>query len=174
MWQKQRKLTITEPCLNPEFLQEQLRNDSARKICVFLHGLMTWKVMPRNVWNDIVSCETGRLHNSTKYQLHALRTIISKKKNWNPWENYQKYALKLFWNVFSWNALDDLIFYGQWISLHDRSQNGPEPVTNDYLVWYLTYITHVNTNSIVMCVILQNNAGWDCFKTQIFAGDLED
>ena len=27
----------------------------ARKICVFLRGLMTWKVMPRNVWNDIVS-----------------------------------------------------------------------------------------------------------------------
>ena len=33
---------------------------------------------------------------STKCQLHALMTIISKKKNWNPWENCQKYALKLF------------------------------------------------------------------------------
>ena len=28
--------------------------------------------MPRNVWNDIVSWQTGRLNNSTKYQLHAL------------------------------------------------------------------------------------------------------
>ena len=46
--------------------------------------------MPRNVWNDIVSWQTGRLNNSTKYQLHALTTIISKKKNWNPWENCQK------------------------------------------------------------------------------------
>ena len=26
---------------------------------------------------------------------------------------------------------------------------------------------HVNTNSIVMWVILLNNAGWDCFKTPI-------
>ena len=26
-------------------------------------------------------------------------------------------------------------------------------------------ITHVNTDNIVMCVILQNNAGWNCFKT---------
>ena len=42
-------LTITEPCLNPEFLQEQLRNYHARKICVFFRGLVTWKVMPRNV-----------------------------------------------------------------------------------------------------------------------------
>ena len=32
----------------------------------------------------------------------------------------------------------------------------------------------MNTNSIVMWVILQNNAGWDCFKTPIFSGDLED
>ena len=32
----------------------------------------------------------------------------------------------------------------------------------------------MNTNSIAMWVILQNNAGWDCFKTPIFAGDLED
>ena len=40
--------------------------------------------------------ETKRLNNSTKYQLHALMTITSKKKNRNPWENCQKYALTLF------------------------------------------------------------------------------
>ena len=39
------------------------------------------KVMRRNVWNDTVSWQTGRLNNSTKYLLHALMTIISKKKN---------------------------------------------------------------------------------------------
>ena len=33
------------------------------------------------VWNDIVSWRTKRLNNSTKYQLHALTTIISKKKS---------------------------------------------------------------------------------------------
>ena len=73
-------LTITEPCLNPEFPQEQLKNYHARKICVFLRGPTTWKVMPRSVWNDIVSWQTGRLNNSTKYQLHALMTIILKRK----------------------------------------------------------------------------------------------
>ena len=36
---------------------------------------MTWLVMQRSVWNDIVSWRTRRLSNSTKYQLHALMTI---------------------------------------------------------------------------------------------------
>ena len=45
--------------------------------------------MRRNVWNDIVSWQTGRLNNSTEYQFHVLMTIISKKKNGNPWENVQ-------------------------------------------------------------------------------------
>ena len=45
------------------------------------HGPMIWKVMPRNAWNDIVSWRTKRLNNSTKYQLHAMMTITSKKKN---------------------------------------------------------------------------------------------
>ena len=65
-------------------------------------------------------------------------TITSKKKNWNPWENCQKYALILFWNVYIWHVLDDPIFYGQWTNLHDRSLNGPKHVTTDYLVWSLT------------------------------------
>ena len=50
------------------------------KILVFLRGLMIWKVMPRNVWNDIVSWQTRRLNNSTTYLFRALMTIISKKK----------------------------------------------------------------------------------------------
>ena len=56
-----------------------------------------------------------QLNNSTKYQLHALTTIISKK----------------IWNVYTWHVLDDPIFCGQWKNLHDRSQNGPKHVTND-------------------------------------------
>ena len=130
---------------------------------VLWHG----KVMPRNVWNDNVSWQTRRLNNSTKYQLHALTTIISKKKNWNPWENCQRYVLKLFWNACTWHVLDDPIFCGQWTNLRDRSQNEPKRVTNDYLVWSLTFIILVITNNIVMWETLQNNADWDCFKTPI-------
>ena len=36
--------------------------------------------MRRNVWSDIVSWQTGRLNNSTKYLLHASMTTTSKKE----------------------------------------------------------------------------------------------
>ena len=58
----------------------RIENYHARKICVFLRGPTIWKVMPRNVWNDIVSWRTRRLSNSTKYLLHALMTIIQKRR----------------------------------------------------------------------------------------------
>ena len=50
------------------------------KIFVFLHGLMTWLVMQRSGWNDIVSWQTKRLSSSTKCLLHASMTATSKKK----------------------------------------------------------------------------------------------
>ena len=56
------------------------RNYHSLKIFVFHHGLMTWLVMQRNVWNDIVSWQTRRQNNSTKYLLHASMTTTSKKK----------------------------------------------------------------------------------------------
>ena len=94
-------------------------------------------------------------------------TTTSKKKKWNMLENCHKYAPKLFWNAYIWNVLGDLIFCGQWINLRDRLRNWPKPVTNAWIDWHHTFITHVKTNSIAMWVILQNNAGWDCFKTPI-------
>ena len=56
------------------------RNYHSLKIFVFLHGLTTWLVMQRSVWNDIVSWRTRRLSNSTKYLLHASMTTTSNKK----------------------------------------------------------------------------------------------
>ena len=80
--------------------------------------------------------------NSTRYPLHhALTTIISKKTNWNPWENYQKYVLKLLWNAYTWHVLEDLIFYGQSTNLHDRSQNGPK-ACDKRLARLISYINH--------------------------------
>ena len=70
------------------------------------------------------------LNNSIKYPLHASMTITSKKKKQNLLENCQIHALKLFSNAYTWQELDDLMFYGQQISSHDPSQNGPRPVTN--------------------------------------------
>ena len=66
------------------------------KIFVFLHGLMIWLVMQESVWNDIVSWQTRRFSNSTKYLLHASMTTTSKKKKQNLLKNCQIHALKLF------------------------------------------------------------------------------
>ena len=55
----------------------------------------------------------------------------------------------------------------QWTILHDRLRNGPKPVTNAWIDWFLTFITHVKINSIVMWGILLSNADWDCFRTPI-------
>ena len=77
----------------PNFCGREYINYHSLKIFVFLHGLMTWL--------------------ATKYPLHASMTITSKKKNWNLLDNCHMYALKLCWNDFIWQELDNLIFYGQ-------------------------------------------------------------
>ena len=117
-------------------------------------------------------CELAneQLSNFSKFQLHALMTINSKKNNWDLWESCQKYDLKLSWNVYIWHTLVDLILCGQSTNLHDQSQNGPKPVTNAWIDWSLTFISQVNTNSIVMWVIPPSNADWDCFKTLTLPG----
>ena len=118
--------------------------------------------MPRNVWNDIVSWQTRRLNNSTKYLHHASMTTTSKKKKWNLLENCHMYALKMFRNSYIWNVLDDLTFYSQRTNLQDRLQNGPKlPESIDFI--YSSYVWI--QNNIVVWVILPSNADWDCFKT---------
>ena len=163
---------MTEPCLNREFPRGELKNLHTPRIFVFLRGPMIWKVMPRNVWNDIVSWQTRRLNNSTKYPLHASMTNTWKGRNWNPLENCHKCALKLFWSAYTWHVWDDLIFYGQWISLQDRLRNGPELVRNAWIVWYPTFITLVK----IFCYV--GNTAKQCrlglFQHSDFAGDLED
>ena len=47
----------------------ELENYHSLKILVFLHGRMTWWVMQRNVWNDIVSWS-----NKTTQQLYKVST----------------------------------------------------------------------------------------------------
>ena len=61
-------------------ISAESREITIPSIFVFLHGLMTWMVMQRSVWNDIVSWQTRRLNNSPKYLLHASITTTSKKK----------------------------------------------------------------------------------------------
>ena len=68
-------------------------------------------------------------------------------------------------NAYTWHELEDQIFFGQWINLHGRLQNGPELVTNAWIVWFLAHITQVNLSNIVKWEALLNNVDWDCFRT---------
>ena len=69
--------------------------------------------MQRDAWKDIANWRTKLLNHYTKSQLHELRTINSKKKKWDLWENCEKYAHNFFENVCAWQELLDLIFHGQ-------------------------------------------------------------
>ena len=107
--------TITEPCLNREFPRVKLKNFHTRKIFESLHGLILWKVMPRNVWSDIVSWQK-----KTTQQLYKVSTPciddhhFKEEEMKSVGELSQVHALKLFWNGYIWHVLDDLIFYVQW------------------------------------------------------------
>ena len=165
--------TITEPCLNPQFPQEQRKNYHARKISVLLRGPMTWKVMPRNVWKDIVSWRTKRLNNFTKYQLHALTTIIS-KKNWNPWENCQtvcsQIGIKFFYLArfgrpdILWSVNNLARSITKWTKACDKR-----------LSRLISYIHHTSEYKQYCHV---GNTATQCrlglFQDSDFAGDLED
>ena len=90
--------TIVELCLNPISLHEQRNSHHIfRNLAqVFLHGPMIWKVMQRNVWNDITNWPTEQLNRNMKSQLHALTTINLGKKKWDALENCQNFAHNLF------------------------------------------------------------------------------
>ena len=57
--------------------------------------------------------------------------------------------------------------HGQWINLLVLPHNGPNLATNNFLVWSLTFITHVNIDNDVMWETLHNSVGMDYFKTLI-------
>ena len=126
---------------------------------------MTWKVMPRNVWNDIVILQTGRLNNSTKYLLHASMTTTSKKKKWNLLENCHKYAPKLFWNAYTWHVLGALIFLWSVTKLA-RSATKWTQACDRRLSRLISYIHHTSEYK-QYCHVgnTANSADWDCFKT---------
>ena len=159
-WRVQKNVRITK------FLLEQLKNfQGGRNLTQKLsRGLTTWQVLRKSALKDVVSWRTRRHGSCTKSQLCAWMITISWKRNWNQLENCRKYAHKLSWNACTWHELVDLTFYGQWINLHDRLQNGPKLVTNAWIDLFHTFIAHVNTDNIVMWVILLNNADWDCCK----------
>ena len=112
-------LTITEPCLNLEFPRGELKNCQ----CSENLRITSWSYDMEGHAKKCVEryCELANkttLNNFTKYQLHALTTIITKKKNWNRvrivnsmlsncssnLENQHDFLTTFFWAVLNVNA----------------------------------------------------------------------
>ena len=71
--------------------------------------------MPRNVWNDIVSCELAK---KTTQQLYKGSTPCIDDHHFKEEElksvgNLSKVRCQIVLKCFTWHVLDDLIFYGQ-------------------------------------------------------------
>ena len=121
---------------------------------------MTWLVMQRSVWNDIVSWQTRRLNNSTKYLLLASMTTTSKKKKLS--QVRSQIVLKCFFLarigrldiLWSVNKLARSIT--KWTKACDKRLNRLISFFH-HTCEYKQYC-HVG--------ILPNNADWDCFKIQ--------
>ena len=111
---------------------------------------MTWKVTPRNVWNDIVSWRTK--FNSTLQRINSM--------HWRP--SFQRRSEMFILGTY-WTTRYSVVIEQTCTIDHKMDQSMWQTI---YLVWSLAFM-HVNTNSIVMWVTLQNNAYWDWFKTPI-------
>ena len=118
------------------------KNHHTPQIFVFLHGLMIWNVMQRNVWSDIASHQ-----NKTFQQFYKTCTPCIDEHHFKEEEN------AVCWIIVTSN--------GRRRNLHDRPQKGPKLVTNAWIDWYHTFITHVNTNSFALWTTPQNNADCD-------------
>ena len=123
------------------------------------------------------SCEEMRgailceLANKTTQQLYKVSTPCIDDHHFKEEEmesvgELSQVCSQIVLKCFSWHELEDLIFYCQWSKL-------PVDCKMDQSLWQtpesigILYSSHMWKNSIVMWVILQDNAGWDCFKTPI-------
>ena len=78
-----------------------------------LRGPETWKDMPKNALGDITSWQTKRQSSFTQFQVPAWMITISKRRNLNQLEMYQKCARNYSSNACTWHELVDPTFHGQ-------------------------------------------------------------
>ena len=130
------------------------------------------------VWNDFANWWTENNSTATQSRNSSMpwRPSIYRKKKWDLLESCQKFGSRIVPRLFAiWQRFGRTRHcMDPWTNLHMPSPNGPEHATNVWHVWSRTFITYINSNNIVMRETQHNNAGWDCFRTLAFAGDLED
>ena len=163
-------LINTEKCSNQEFLLEQLED---------YHGGKNLTQKTEAWSNDMEGhaqkcveryCELAdkRTAVSTKSQSPCLDGHHLKKEALEPVGELSKVcSQKLSFNACTWHVFVDLTFFGQRTNLLDQSPNGPQLVTNDWIVWFHTFTTQVTTDNGVMWETRLSNVDWVYSKTQI-------
>ena len=123
--------------------------------------------MPRHVWDDIVSWQAGRLHNSTistpclddhHFNEEELKSVGKLSKVCS------QIGLKCFFHGTYWKTG----FFLLSVNKLARSITKWTKACDKRLNRLISYIHHTcEYKRVVKWVILHNNAGWHCFKTQI-------
>ena len=132
--------------------------------------------MPRNVWSDIVSWQTRRLNNSTKYLLHALMTISFQRRRIEIRGRIVKSIVSNCSKIsFSWHVLEDPIFYLWSLNKLARAITKWTKACDKRLNRLISYIHHT-CDCKQYCHV--GNTAKQCrlglFHDSDFAGDLED
>ena len=122
------------------------------------HGGICSK-MRRAVWGF-----GKREKSSSKTMFQVFAWMITNHSNLL--ETCLKFGHKLSCIACAWHELTDLIFYGPWTYLLVLSPSGPEPVTDAWQGWFLTFITRTTSDSVVMWETGHSIVDWGCFKTQ--------
>ena len=138
------------------------------------HGRMIWKVMQRNVWEDVANWRIKQRNNYTKSRRHAWMTISSEKKKMDLLENDLLLAHRNFWNVCIWLVLvgPDILWsvnklaraVTKWTKACDKRAAR--------LISYIHHTSEFRQYCHVGNTALQCRLG--LFQDSDFAGDLED
>ena len=147
--------------------RDELKSFHTPRIFVFLHGPTIWKVMQRNVWSDIFE-----LANKTTQQLYKVSTpciddhLLKEEEMKSVGELSQVcshivlkclYLARIGRPDILWSVNKLARSITKWTKACDKRLNR-----------LISYIHHICAyKQYCYVVTLQNNAGWDCFKTPI-------
>ena len=128
---------------------------------------MTWLVLQRNVWNDIVSWRTRRLSNSTSYlppclddhhfQEEQLKSVGDLSKVCSQIVLTCLYLARIGRPYILWCVNKLARSITKWTKACDKQ-----------FTRLVSYIHHTcEYKTVLLRETLQNSAGWDCLKTPI-------
>ena len=127
---------------------------------------MTWKVMQRNSWKDIVNSRTKRLNEYTKSQLHVLTTFNSRRNRicWRIVKSVRTICFEMRVSSSNWETWCFMVCKQAWSCHHEMDQS----MWQTFSAFDLLHSSHKWLPTIIVMRETQhNNADQDYFKTLI-------